>query len=134
MKENDFLCPQCRGQLKPNNKIVFSVKTKNGSVGLMLLSPHLGEYSVVKHKLFKLNDGEHLEVYCPICHENLGDQHEHKDLAKVLMINGEDKEYEIVFSLIVGQKCTYKVLGEDMEPFGEDADEYFNFWGEAPTY
>jgi len=37
MKENHFLCPTCRGQLIPNNKIVLSAQKENGERGLILI-------------------------------------------------------------------------------------------------
>lgn len=134
METNDFLCPECRGQLRPSNKIILSAKNHKRKVGLILLSPQLGEYSVVHHDTFEMVEGEHLDIFCPICHADLGSFHEDKNLAKVIMIDRENVEYDILFSEIVGQKCTYKVHGDIVEAFGADASIYTNFWGETPRY
>lgn len=101
---------------------------------MLLLSPLLGEYTITKHNSFKLREGEHLEFYCPMCHNSLSSIDEHINLAKILMLNPEGKEFEIIFSKIVGEKCTYRLLGENIEPFGPDAREYYNYWGEQPEY
>jgi hypothetical protein len=50
------------------------------------------------------------------------------------MIDDRGEEYDIVFSEIIGQRCTYKVQGDKVESFGKDAEIYTNFWGEAPKY
>lgn len=130
----DYLCPNCRGHLRPAGKIVFSVKTRDGRTGLLLLSPELGEYNIEKHPSLKLREGEHLEFYCPMCHDSLSSLDEHINLAKIIMLDQEGKESEIIFSKIVGEKCTYQLMGDEILPFGPDAREYYNFWGEKPEY
>ena len=134
MDSNDFLCPYCRGQLKPHVKIILSARKANGKRGMLLFNPKLGEYDIINHEGFSLDGGEHLDILCPLCHANLTDQTISKNLAKVLMINERGDEFDIYFSEIVGMKCTYKIKGDKVEAFGEDADEYRNFWGVAPRY
>jgi len=134
MKEYNFLCPKCRAQLVPNRKIVLLAKPSEGPSGLLLLSPNLGEYSATTHTAFKLEDGEKVDIFCPVCHANLGDYMDHKNLARVIMVDDTAKEYDIVFSEIIGQHSTYKIHGDDVEAFGEDAEIYTNFWGEMPKY
>jgi Zn finger protein HypA/HybF involved in hydrogenase expression len=134
MEKNDFLCPHCRGHLRPNNKIILSARTPDNKVGLILLSPELGEYSVVKHDSFKLKEGEHINIFCPVCHADLGAYHENKNLAKIIMIDEKGIESDIVFSEIAGQKSTCKIHGDQIEDFGEDASIYTNLWGATPKY
>jgi hypothetical protein len=134
MENNDFICPHCQGQIRPSNKIILSARTHDNQTGLILLSPELGEYSVVKHGSLTLTDGEHIDVFCPICHADLGAYHEDKDLAKVIMIDREGLEFDIVFSEVVGRKATYKVRGDMVEAFGEDSNIHTNFWGATPKY
>jgi len=134
MNEHNFLCPKCRAQLVPNKKIVLLAKTTNGPSGLLLLSPKLGEYSATTHAAFKLQDGEKVDIFCPVCHEDLGDYMDNQNLARVIMVDENGEEYDIVFSEIIGQHSTYKIHGDDVESFGEDAELYTNFWGEAPRY
>ena len=134
MKVNNFLCPKCRSHLVPNRKIVLMAKLPDGTKGLLLLSPILGEYSANTHTTFQVNEGDKVDIFCPICHEDLGDYKDNKNLARIIMIDDRREEYDIVFSEIIGQRCTYKIHGEEVEKFGEDADLYTNFWGEAPKY
>lgn len=135
MKENDFLCPYCRGQLKPHNKIILSARKETGKRGLILFSPRLGEYDLLFHDTFRLQDGEHVDMLCPLCHANLTDHTIHQNLARIKMIDSSGKEFDIYFSEIVGEKCTYKISSDQqMESFGEDAGDYGNYWGAAPKY
>ena len=134
MKEHHFICPKCRSQLVPNKKIVLLAKPSKGPAGLLLLSPKLGEYSAATHSAFKLSEGEKVDIFCPVCHQDLGDYKDHQNLARVIMIGEHGEEYDIVFSEIIGQRCTYKIHGGKIESYGEDAEIYTNFWGEAPRY
>lgn len=134
MKEKNFLCPNCRSQLVPNKKIVLIARPESGHAGLLLLSPKLGEYTATTHSAFTLHDGQKVDISCPVCHADLGDYKDNKNLARVIMIDEDGKEYDIVFSEIIGEKCTYKIHGEEIESFGEDAGLYVNFWGEEPRY
>jgi hypothetical protein len=74
-------------------------------------------------------------MLCPLCHANLTDQTISKNLARIKMIDSAGLEYDIYFSEIVGEKCTYKInRDKKVETFGEDAADYQNFWGAEPKY
>ena len=135
MKANDFLCPYCRGHLMPNTKVILSARKDSGKRGIILFNPQLGEYDVLVHHTFRLEEGEHLNILCPLCHANLTDQAISNSLARIKMIDSTSMEYDIYFSEIVGKKCTYKISGDKkMETYGQDAADYENFWGAAPKY
>jgi hypothetical protein len=134
MKQNNFICPYCRGQLKPHNKIILSCRKKDGTRGMILFNPKLGEYDILYHPSLKLEEGEHVDILCPLCHANLTDNTISRNLAKIMMVDQKENEFDIYFSEIVGMKCTYKIKGDKVEAYGEDADEYRNFWGETPRY
>ena len=136
MKESrsDYLCPFCKSQLRANRKIVFSAELEDGRKGLVLLEPELGNYRTITHPSFDIKLGCTIEFFCPICHENLAAKDVDNHLARVLMVDGNNKESEILFSKIVGEKCTYKINNGDIEAYGEDSDIYTNHFGEAPKY
>ncbi len=112
VQNNDFVCPHCRGHLKPGEKIVFSVKSRDGRSGLILLSPHLGDYNIEKHYTLKFSQGEHLELYCPVCHSSLSTPDEHINLAKILMIDNDGLEWEIVFSKSLARNVLTLLMGK----------------------
>jgi hypothetical protein len=122
----DFKCPQCNNLLNVGDNVVFSSRNKWGKEGLIMLHPELGNYSVIKHPSFDVPRGEKLEFFCPYCNKPLLSERS-KNLAKILMQDEKGMEYEIHFSRIAGQHSTYKIIGENVEIFGEDAAEYLDF-------
>lgn len=129
----DYLCPHCNGQLRVNNKLILAADAENKGFGLILLDPKLGDYSIDTHPSFKYEEGDRLEIYCPMCHQKLALK-DKKNLVKIIMKDDSGNEFDIIFSKIVGERCTYKIRGEKVEMFGDDASKYTNFFGEAPLY
>jgi len=115
--------------------VIFSAQTEKGLKGLVLLSPELGNYSILHVPAFSYKDGEHIDFFCPVCHTDLGIHKVSKDLAGFIMIDEKKVEYNIIFSEIAGKQCTIKLKENTIvESFGEDAGEFSNFWGAGPKY
>ena len=132
---NDYICPHCKGQLKIDKDIIFLTKTKNGDSGLVLISPEIGDYNYKSHPSVHYADGDHINFICPICYENLdASEYGSKNLAKILMIDDDGKQHNIIFSKIKGQKCTYKISDDTFEAFGNNSEDYMNFFGETPMF
>lgn len=131
---NEYFCPRCKGKLKVGGYIILSSRRQNGETGLMLMSPKIGDYKIVKHPDYKYSMDERLEFYCPLCGKSLSVPEVSKNLAKILMQDENGQQAEIYFSEIVGEKCTYKVTDEEIESFGEQPELYTNFFGETPKY
>lgn len=131
--ERTFYCPACHGQLLVNERIIFSAQNEHGDRGLILLTPDLGDYRALKHPVFKIKEGEHVDFFCPICHVNLIVEKRNRKFTRVMMLEYDD-EYEILFSQIAGEKCTYVIGEHSFRAFGDDADENTNFWGARPNY
>jgi len=122
----NYQCPHCKGYLNVNDYILFSVRTPDRKVGLISLHNELGNYTVQKHPEFEYKEGDQLDFYCPICHAGLASE-VHEKLAKIIMIDEENSEFEILFSRVAGQKSTYKIVGETMKIYGDDSAEYLDF-------
>ena len=127
MKEN-YLCPHCKGFLNVDENIVFTVKNKQGNTGIMFLHPELGNYEVVKHKLLSYEDGEHLEYRCPICHKKLASDI-HDKLAMIIYVDETQDECNVLFSMVAGEKSTFKMVGDNAELFGEHTEHYMDLLG-----
>jgi len=124
-----YICPFCKGHLRLAKEIIFLTKTKSGQSSLVLLSPEIGDYNVVTAPNTNYESGEHVNFICPICYENLDAKDYGDNLAKIYMVDKNGKQSEILFSKIVGEKCTYKISGEDVESFGDNANKYTSyFW------
>jgi hypothetical protein len=105
------------------DKIILSAKAKNNTEGLIVLSPELGNYNVIFPSTLKYKKGDLLNLFCPVCHQNLASS-KHINLAMVLLSNDADEDFEIYFSQIVGEHSTIKMMGDHVDLFGEHADRY----------
>jgi hypothetical protein len=125
----DYLCKVCRGHLLVKNSIVLATAKKNHSQrGLVLLNPELGNYTTTTHPSFKIKEGEQYIYTCPICHSQLNSA-KYKHLVRIIMIDESGKEYDIYFSGIAGEKCTYKIRGNKVEEIkGPDVDMYNKYF------
>ncbi len=122
----DFKCPHCSNLLNVGENIVFTTRNSTGKEGLIMLHPAVGNYSVLKHPSFEVPTGEALEFFCMYCNKPLMSDR-NKNLAEIKMVDENGTEYEIHFSRIAGQHSTYKIIGENVEIYGEDSAEYLDY-------
>lgn len=122
---NDFLCPKCNGQLNVGDVLIFVSKMNDENNGLLLLHPELGNYNVMNHKQFHISKGELVEFSCPICHKNLTSDIDN-NLVFISMMDKDHVQHNVLFSKISGERCTYRITGDNLESFGEDSATYIN--------
>jgi hypothetical protein len=124
----EYLCKICRGHLNVKTSIVLSAQEVNGSdKGLVFLNPEIGNYTTTTHPSFKIKEGEEYIYTCPICHSQLNSA-KYNHLVRIIMIDEDKKEFNIYFSGIAGEKCTYKIRGTKIEPKGPDARLYTKYF------
>jgi len=127
----EYLCKACRGHLKVKDAIVLAAQKLNTSQrGLFFLNPEVGNYTSTTNPQFIVKEGEEYIYTCPICHSQLNSE-KYKHLVRIIMIDEEKKEYNIYFSGIAGEKCTFKIRGTKLESEGPDAKLY-NKYFEVP--
>ncbi len=124
MKQN-FICPKCKGYLNVGNHIILVAENK-GTRGLVLFNPELGNYTTEQNPEFKAVEEEKYEFFCPLCKEKLAADL-HDNLSHIVMIDQDQKEYQILFSKIAGEKSTYKIIGESAEVYGNHHSNYIDF-------
>jgi len=124
---NDFLCPICRGQLRIENSLVISVKTKANNKGLIFLNPEIGNYAKISHPSFKIVEGDEYTVFCPICHATLN-RDENPHIVKMIMADSKGAEFDVFFSVVVGEKCTYVVKDKVVQKAGADVKLYEKYF------
>jgi len=134
----EYLCKICRGLLNVKTSIVLAASKVNGSDrGLIFLNPEIGNYLTTTHPSFKIEEGEEYIYTCPICHSQLNSA-KYKHLVRIIMIDDDKKEFNIYFSGIAGEKCTYKIRGNKVEvKTGPDVkiyDKYFEVPEEDRKY
>jgi hypothetical protein len=133
-----YLCKVCRGHLNVKTSIILAAQKVNSSKrGLVYLNPELGNYTSTTHESFQLLKGEEYIYTCPICGAQLNSR-KYYHLVRIVMIDNEGKEFNIYFSDIAGEKCTYKIRGTKIEVVqGPDAmkyDKYFDIPEEDRKY
>ena len=124
--KNHYLCPHCRGHLRVGDYIVFKIRNTKRDKGLLLMHPEVGNYTSVKHPAFNFKEGERVDFYCPICMSSL-DAAIDENLVQVIMIDEEEKEHEIYFSRIAGEKSTLKVSDDGVMMTGIHSYRYTHF-------
>jgi len=133
----EYLCKACRGHLQVKSSIVLSAQKKGSTErGLVLLDAELGNYTKTTHPDFHIHEGAEYIYTCPICHSLLNSaKYEH--LVRIIMVDKDKKEYDIYFSEIAGEKCTYKLGEGEIEAKGSDSqlyDKYFDIPEEDRKY
>lgn len=130
--ENEYLCPKCRSKLRIDNYVVLSVKRSTGERGIIFLNQNLGDYSYVKNSSMIIEQGEKVDIFCPVCNENLICVPE-KNLAKIFMVDtATDNLVSVLFSLVFGENVTYKVSKSKdeslkVEAYGDSAEQGLDF-------
>lgn len=124
----DYTCPKCKAHLLLNDYLILTANKANEHGMLLLMNPEVGNYETVYHPSYEMKDGERFTFSCPVCHKTLGSDL-NESLVMVLMKDEMGKEFELHFSAISGQKCTYKIMGNSVSTFGIDAPHYLDVMG-----
>ena len=70
-----------------------------------------------------------LEFNCPVCHADLTANEINPNLARIIMIDENKKEFDIFFSKICGEHSTFLIHEDDIvEKFGKDSSVYVNYF------
>lgn len=124
----EYLCKMCKGHLKVKTSIILAASKMNSSQrGLILLDPELGNYTTTTHLPFKIEEGAEYTFTCPICHSQLNSG-KYNHLVRIIRVEEDGKEYDVYFSDIGGEKCTFKLGGENIEIKGPDAARYTKYF------
>lgn len=135
----EYLCKVCRGHLNVKTSIILSATNlaDRGQRGLVYLNPELGNYTKTTHPSFDIKEGEEYIYSCPICGAQLNSM-KYLHMVRILMIDDSGKEFNIYFSGIGGEKCTFKIRGNKIEQkAGPDVriyDKYFEVPEEDRKY
>jgi hypothetical protein len=134
----EYVCKICRGCLNVKTSIVLAAsKLHSSKRGLIFLNPEIGNYTTTTHPSFQIEEGEEYVYTCPICHSQLNST-KYKHLVRIIMIDENKKEFNIYFSGIAGEKCTYKLRENKVEaktgPDVKTYDKYFDVPEEYKKY
>ncbi len=126
----NYVCPKCRSYLRVWNNVIFSVKScTEDKQGLLLLNPELGNYEFISHHMLEFKEMDCLDFFCPVCGVNLTATDVNKNLARVIMIDENQKEYDVYFSRLRGEHTTFKVSTDNIvEKYGKDSSSYVDYF------
>ncbi len=120
-----YLCPYCASHLDANNQITLLARNPSGMRGIISLSAELGDYTVHHNPALVINDGDMVELSCPVCHHELTDDL-HETLSKIIRVDDSHVEQTILFSRIQGERSTFHITEEKTTSYGEHALRYQN--------
>lgn len=127
--KREYYCPHCEGTLNPNVKIVLLI-SHGDQKGLILASPHPGNYELVVPEELNLHKGDVVTIECPVCRADLQSNADEM-LAKIGFRDPTGASGHVDFSRIFGEHATYFVTEETVQSYGEHAEQYHgrNFFG-----
>ena len=131
--DNEYLCKVCRGHLKVKTSIVLAAANLKDRTqkGLVLLNSEIGNYTKTTHPSFQIKEGEEYIYTCPICSAQLNSM-KYLHLVRIIMIDEKGKEYNIYFSGIAGENCTYKIRDNVVEEEKGPDVRIYNKYFEVP--
>ena len=110
----DYFCPTCSSALNVNNNIVLAVQRNNNESGIIFLDTILGSYTKVKHSSLKIEEGEVVKLFCPVCHKDLLCLPD-KNLARLMMKDSDGEKLTVLFSVKYGEESTFVVKDKKIE-------------------
>jgi len=127
-----YHCPHCGRILNPGTKVVLLIDP-NGERELILLSPVLGDYTVVYPLSFEPELGKKYTFRCPVCQSNLTSAF-NDNLVELDAETDDGRSERVGFSRVYGERATFVGSGPDhVTLYGDHATRYDspNFFGET---
>lgn len=124
----NFHCPHCNRVLNPGTKVVLVIDN-NGDRELILLSPELGDYTVVYALSFEPKLGRQYTFFCPVCQTDLTSAADDR-LVELDAESDDGRSERVGFSRVYGERATFVGSGpEHVTLYGDHATRY-----EAPNF
>jgi hypothetical protein len=126
-----YSCPHCKKVLNPGTKVVLVIDN-NGERELILLSPELGDYTVVYPLSFEPEQGRRYTMRCPVCQIDLTSSH-NENLVELEAETDDGRSERVGFSRVYGERATFVGSRPDhVTLYGDHATRYDapNFFGE----
>ena len=130
-----YHCPHCSKILNPGTKVVLLID-HHGERELILLSPVLGDYTVVYPLSFEPEPGRRYIFRCPVCQTNLISAF-NDNLVELDAETDDGRSERVGFSRIWGERATFVGSGPGhVTLYGDHATRYEspNFFGEMRNH
>jgi hypothetical protein len=130
-----FHCPHCQKVLNPGTKVVLLIDHDDDRE-LILLSPTLGDYTIVYPLSFEPELGQRYVFRCPVCRRDLTCAVDDR-LVELDAETDDGRSERVGFSRTYGERATFVGSGPDhVTLYGDHATRFEapNFFGEAGDY
>ena len=127
-----YHCPHCKKVLNPGTKVVLLIDHDNERE-LILLSPALGDYTVVYPLSFEPEMGRKYTFRCPVCQSSLTSAI-NDNLVELDAETDDGRSERVGFSRVYGERATFVGSGPNhVTLYGDHATRYDspNFFGET---
>ena len=128
-----YHCPHCTKVLNPGTKVILLID-HNGERELILLSPDLGDYTVVYPLSFEPELGRQYTFRCPVCQTDLTST-VNDNLVELDAETDDGRSERVGFSRVYGERATFVGSGPDhVTLYGDHAirfDDAPNFFGKV---
>lgn len=126
----NYLCPYCQSYLRVWNNIIIVAKSETSKQQCILLfNAELGNYEVIHHSTIRFEEGEKVEFFCPVCHADLTASEINENLVRIIMIDEDNKKFDIYFSKVSSENSTFKIQNNNIiESLGEDHSNYLDYF------
>jgi hypothetical protein len=127
----NYHCPHCSKLLNPGTKVVLLIDHA-ADRELILLSPELGDYTMVYPLSFEPEKGKAYTFRCPVCQTDLTSS-ANENLVELEAETDDGRIERVGFSRIYGERATFVGTGPDhVTLYGDHATRYDtpNFFGE----
>ncbi|HSN57532.1 MAG TPA: hypothetical protein VLT32_22875 [Candidatus Sulfomarinibacteraceae bacterium] len=127
-----YHCPRCHKLLNPGTKVVLLIEHV-AERELILLSPELGDYTIVYPLSFEPELGSLYTFRCPVCQADLTSAANGK-LVELEAETDDGRNERVGFSRVYGERATFVGTAPDHVTFyGDHAIRYDapNFFGEV---
>jgi hypothetical protein len=125
-----YKCIKCNSFLRVRENIILKFRSDlSKKEGIILLDPRLGNYGFIVHNTVLFQKDEVVNFYCPVCHADLSAKSINPNLVHIIMIDKDNKEYDVFFSKVAGERSTFKFDKENIiEKYGDDASGYQGYF------
>ena len=120
----NYHCPHCGKVLNPGTKVVLLIDNNKNERELILLSPDLGDYTVVYPLSFEPELGRSYTFRCPVCQTNLTSL-SNDNLVELDAETDDGRSERVGFSRVYGERATFVGSGLDhVTLYGDHATRF----------
>ncbi|MDZ7741144.1 MAG: hypothetical protein U5Q03_05175 [Bacteroidota bacterium] len=123
-----YLCPFCKAVLNVKGNVILAARNLKDidNKGIVFLHEEIGNFSSHKSDSLEVEPGDVVNLYCPVCQENL-DIEKGEGLAGITHVDHEGRKSTIVISRIYGEKSSFQVHADrNITSYGDKLSRFID--------